>query len=75
MFKNYTDCLLNNKIILKPQQRFKSDYHIIHSGKINKIVLSGNDDQKLQTFNKITTYPYGTNSFKVCEREMLSMYK
>ena len=23
MFKNYTDCLLNNKTILKSQQRFK----------------------------------------------------
>ena len=27
MFKNYKDCLFNNKIILKSQQRFKSDYH------------------------------------------------
>ena len=31
--------------------------------------------KKLQTFDKITTYPYGTNSFKVCESEMLSKYK
>ena len=27
MFKNYTYCLFNDKIILKSQQRFKSDYH------------------------------------------------
>ena len=27
MFKSYTDCLFNDKIILKSQQRFKSDYH------------------------------------------------
>ena len=28
MFENYTGCLFNDKIILKPQQRFISDYHI-----------------------------------------------
>ena len=27
MFENYRDSLLNNKIILKSQKRFKSDYH------------------------------------------------
>ena len=27
MLKNYKDCLFNKKIILKSQQRFKSDHH------------------------------------------------
>ena len=27
MYKNYKDCLFNDKIIVKSQQRFKSDYH------------------------------------------------
>ena len=27
MFENCTDCLFNDKILLKSQQRFKSDYH------------------------------------------------
>ena len=30
MFKNYKDSSFNNKTILKSQQRFKSDYHIVH---------------------------------------------
>ena len=38
---------------------------------INKIALSDNDDKRLQTSDRITTYPYGTNVFKVCESEML----
>ena len=71
MVKNYEDCLLNNKIILKSQQRFKSDYHEVYTEEINKIALSSNDDKRLQTFDKITTYPYGTNAFKVCESEMM----
>ena len=64
--------MLNNKIILKSQQRFKSDNHNVYTKQINKIALSSNDDKRLQTFNKIATYPYGTNAFKVCESEMLS---
>ena len=71
MVKNYEDCLLNNKIILKSQQRFKSDYHEVHTEEINKIALSSNDDKRLQTFDKITTYPYGTNATIVCESEMM----
>ena len=38
---------------------------------VNKIALTSNDDKKLQTFGKITIYPYGTNTFKMCESEML----
>ena len=71
MFEYYKDCLLNHKVILKLQQRFKSDYHDVYTEEISKIALSSNDDKRLQTHDKITTYPYGTNAFKVCESEML----
>ena len=69
MVKNYKDCLFNDKTILKSQQRFKSDHHDVYTEQINKIALSSNDDKRLQTFDKFTTYPYGTNAFKVCESE------
>ena len=72
MFENYTDCLFNDKTILKSQQRFKSDCHNVYAEHINKMVLSRNDDKRLQTSGKITTYPYGTNAFNVCKSEMLS---
>ena len=71
MFENYTDCLFNNKIILKSQQRFKSDHHKVYTEELNKIALSSDDDKRLQTFNRFTAYPYGINDFKVCESEML----
>ena len=73
MFENYKDCLSNNKIILKSQQRFKSDHHKVYTEEINKIALSSNDDKRLQTSDRIKTYPYGTNAFKVCESEMLKV--
>ena len=73
MFENYKDCLLNDKIILKSQQRFKSDHHKVYTEEINKIALSSNDDKRLQTSDRIKTYPYGTNAFKVCESKMLEV--
>ena len=63
--------MFNDKIILKSQQRFKSDHHNVYTEEINKIALSSNDDKRLQTSDRITTYPYGTNAFKVCESEMI----
>ena len=75
MFKNYLDSLSNDEIILKLQQKFKSDHHNIYTEQISKIALSSNNDKRLQTFDKITSYPYGTNVSKVCESEMLSKNK
>ena len=75
IFKNYKDCLFNNKMRLKSQQRFKIYYHNVYTEQINKIVLSENDDKRSQTFDKITTYPYGARAFKVCKSKMLSKYK
>ena len=72
MVRNYKDCLFNDKIILKLQQRFKSDHHYVYTEQINKITLSSNDCKRLQTFDKIAAYPYRTNAFKVCETELLS---
>ena len=72
MFENYKDSLFNNRTILKSQLRFKSDHHDVYTEEVNKIALNSNDDKRLQTFDRVTTYPYGTNTFKVCESEMLS---
>ena len=43
----------------------------MYTEEVNKIVLSNNDDKRLQTFDGIKTYPYWTNALKVCESEML----
>ena len=75
MFENYADCLCNDKIILKSQQRFESDCYHVCTKQINKIALSSNDDKRLQILDKIITYRYGKNAFKVWERKALSQYK
>ena len=57
MFKNYKDCLFNGGVILKSQQRFKSDHHKVYTEEVNKIVLSSDDNK--------------TQAIKVCENEMM----
>ena len=39
-FRDYKDCLLNNEIILKSQQIFKSERHDIYTEEVNTIALS-----------------------------------
>ena len=73
--ENYKESVLKNKTIAKSQLRFKSDPHNVYTEEINKIAISSNDDNRLQTFDGITTYPIGTNAFKVCESEMLAKIK
>ena len=75
MFENYKDCLFNEKTIFKKQQRFKSQYHDMYTEEINKIALSSNDNKRVQTFDRVTTFPHRTSDFKVCEDEMLNVRK
>ena len=74
-FNDYKDCLLNNEIILKSRDIFKSEAHNVYTEEVNKTGLSSNKDKRLQTYNRITSYPYGTSAGKVCKRELLSKYK
>ena len=67
--------MFKNQIILKSQQKFKSKAHNVYTEEINKVGLSSNNDKRLQTFDRITSYPYGTSVLKVCKRELLSKYK
>ena len=71
--KDYKDSVFENITILRSQLRFKSDLHIVYTEEVNKIAISSNDDKRLQTYDKITTYPYETNAFKVCESEMIAI--
>ena len=68
MFENYKDCLFNNKTVYRLHERFKSYYHDVYTEEVNKIALSSDDDKRLQTFDRITTYPYGTSEMKMINK-------
>ena len=43
----------------------------MYTKEINKIALSSNDDKRLQTCDRIKSYPYDGNAGKVCKTELL----
>ena len=51
----------NNKLILKTQQRFRSEKYNVYIEEINKVVLSSNDDKRMQSIDSIETYAHGTS--------------
>ena len=69
--QDYKNCLLNNKVILKSKQIFKSEAHNAYTEEVNKVALSSDDDKRLQTYYIITSYSYGTSAGKVCKTEIL----
>ena len=71
-FNDYKNCLLNDKLVLKSQQIFQSERHDVYTENVSKVALNNYDGKRLSTFDKITTYPYGTNVGKVCKTELLS---
>ena len=68
MFENYKDYLLNKKTVYRSQERFKTCYHDVYTEEVNKTALSSNDDKRLQTSDKITTYPHGTNEMMMINK-------
>ena len=42
---------------------------------IKLLIISSDGDKRLQTFDKITTYPHGTNVFTVCKSDILLVMK
>ena len=66
-FDDYKHCLLNGEVILKSQQRFISKRHDVYTENINKIALSSNDDKRIVSPDKITSYPYGYSVSEIPE--------
>ena len=58
-FNDYKNCLLKDEVLLESQQRFISKKHDVYTENINKIALSNNDDKRIVSSDKITSYPYG----------------
>ena len=57
-FNDYKKCLLNDEVIFKSQQRFISKKHDVYTENISKIALSNDDDKRIVSLDKITSYPY-----------------
>ena len=73
--ENQKEFIRNNKLILKTQQRFKSEKHNVFTEKINKIAFSSNDDKIMQAIDLIETCAYGTSKDLVGDKEEIKCSK
>ena len=79
--KVHKEFIKDNKLILKTQERFKSERHIVFTEEINKIALSLNYDKRIQSNDSIETYLYGTSKELLIEKaeikcnNMIKWYK
>ena len=58
-FKDVKKEFINNKLLLKSQQKFKCERHNVFAEEINKIALSSNDDERIQSIDLIDTCAHG----------------
>ena len=65
----------NNKVILKTQQRFKSEKQNVFTEEINKMALSLNDNKRMQSIGSIEIYAHGTSKYLVCKKEEIKCNK
>ena len=65
--ESYEEFITNNKLILKAQQRFKSERHNVFTEEIQK--TTSNDDKRIQSIDLIETYAYETSRNLVCKQE------
>ena len=72
-YEYHINSLYNGTVILRSQQRFKSDHHKFYTAEVNKVVLSSNDDKRLQIFDRITSFQHRTNISKLCESKMMAV--
>ena len=72
-FTDFYDSVFKNETILRSQHRFKCDHHIVYTEQVNKIAISSYDDKRIQTHDKVTTYPHETSVFKVCASEQIAL--
>ena len=65
----HKEFIKNNELILKTQQRFRSEKHNVFTEEINKIALSSNDDKRIQSIDSIETYAHITSKDLAYKKE------
>ena len=63
--------LIKNRSLLKSQQRFNSHKHNVFIGEIRKIVLSSNDDKRMQSIDSVETYSYGMGKYLIWKKQKI----
>ena len=59
--ENHKEFNKKNKLLLKSQQGFWSEKHIIFTEEVNKISSSANNYKRIQSLDSVETYANGTS--------------
>ena len=71
--KTIKNSLKDSKLLLKTQQKFKSERHSVFSEEINEIASSLNDYKRIQSIDSIETCEYGTSKDQGSEKKRLNV--
>ena len=71
--KGNKEFIKTNKLILKAEQRFRSEKHNVFTEEINKIALSLYDDKRMQSIDLIETYVYETKTVYLLKKKRLNL--
>ena len=71
--KGNKEIIKTNKLILKAEQRFRSEKHNVFTEEINKIALSLYDDKRMQSIDLIETYVYETKTVYLLKKKRLNL--
>ena len=71
--KGNKEFIKTNKLILKAEQRFRSEKHNVFTEEINKIALSLYDDKRMQSIDLIETYVYETKTVYLVKKKRLNL--
>ena len=69
MLKIPSGKIKDNRLILKSQQRFRSEKYNVFTEEVNKIALIANDDKRIQSIDSTETYAYQTNKKIIQKKE------
>ena len=62
--KDHKEFIKNNKLILKRQQRLRREKHNVFTKEINKVALSSNNDNRIQSLDSVCTRNEQISSMK-----------
>ena len=71
VLKKIKEFVEKNKLVLKTQQRFKSDRYNDFTEEINKIALGPNYDKRIQSIGSIETYAHGMSKDLLWEKDKI----
>ena len=71
--KGNKEFIKTNRLILKAEQRFRSEKHNVFTEEINKIALSLYDDKRMQSIDLIETYVYETKTVYLVKKKRLNL--